>query len=70
MRRKAVALTVIAATAFFALVSAGAGTATIRHCKTSDFKLREGPEASALGLTTERVKGSRCSSSPRGRCAG
>ena len=52
MRRKAVALTVIAATAFFALVSAGAGTATIRHCKTSDFKLREGPGASALGPTT------------------
>jgi hypothetical protein len=42
MRRNGAALVVIAATAFFTLVSVGAGTSTLRRCKASDFKLRQG----------------------------
>jgi hypothetical protein len=56
LRRKAEVLTVIMAAAFFTFVSVGAGTATIRHCKASDFKLRQGPGASALAHFRQTVR--------------
>jgi hypothetical protein len=49
-------LAVILAATFVTLVSIGFGTATVRHCTASDFKLRQGPEQSALAHYRQTVR--------------
>lgn len=56
MLRRAGVVAVLLATGLFAFVPVGAGSTTAPHCQASDFKLSQGPSASALAHFRQTVR--------------